>query len=136
MLNHFVETDGLARTVLIILFLTSIGCFTYSWGYYEGINDKKMQAVYAQQHDSSKVNDSTKHVLGHGLLSFTQLQQLSAHGDYDVYLSEKGDKRRMMTRKSTSYYGKALSWYDKLFRGQRAGLPGKEDLRGHTTRAR
>lgn len=35
MLGQFVETDGLARTALAILLVTTLGCFAYTWGYRE-----------------------------------------------------------------------------------------------------
>jgi hypothetical protein len=35
MLADWVEQDGLARSVLAILLITTLGCFTYTWGYYE-----------------------------------------------------------------------------------------------------
>lgn len=35
MLGQFVETDGLARTVIAILLVTTLGCFAYTWGYHE-----------------------------------------------------------------------------------------------------
>jgi hypothetical protein len=34
-MNQWVEQDGLARSVLVILFMTTVGCFAYTWGYYE-----------------------------------------------------------------------------------------------------
>lgn len=34
-LTNFVEQEGLARTVLAVLLMTTIGCFSYTWGYYE-----------------------------------------------------------------------------------------------------
>ena len=33
--TDFVERDGCARTVLVLLLITSVGCMTYTWGYYE-----------------------------------------------------------------------------------------------------
>jgi hypothetical protein len=35
MLVNWVERDGLARTVLALLVMTTISCFAYTWGYYE-----------------------------------------------------------------------------------------------------
>ncbi|KAG1670956.1 hypothetical protein FOA52_011391 [Chlamydomonas sp. UWO 241] len=35
----WVDSDGLARLTLTILFLTTVCCFTYSVGYYEGIHN-------------------------------------------------------------------------------------------------
>ncbi len=35
MLTQFVESDGLARTVLVVLACTTLGCLSYTWGYYE-----------------------------------------------------------------------------------------------------
>ena len=34
-MDRFVENDGIARSVLNILLLTTIGCLAYTWGYYE-----------------------------------------------------------------------------------------------------
>ncbi len=34
-LNSFVESDGCARTTIVLLLLTTIGCMSYTWGYYE-----------------------------------------------------------------------------------------------------
>ena len=34
-LAHWVEKDGLARSVLLVLAMTTIGCCAYTWGYYE-----------------------------------------------------------------------------------------------------
>jgi hypothetical protein len=33
--HNFVEHEGLARTVIVILVMTTVGCLTYTWGYYE-----------------------------------------------------------------------------------------------------
>ncbi len=33
--SNFVEQEGIARMVILILFFTTIGCFSYTWGYYE-----------------------------------------------------------------------------------------------------
>ena len=35
MLAAWVERDGLARSVLVVLTMTTIACFAYTWGYYE-----------------------------------------------------------------------------------------------------
>lgn len=35
MLVNFIERDGLARMVLLVLLITTISCFSYTWGYYE-----------------------------------------------------------------------------------------------------
>jgi len=35
MLTSFVERDGMARTVLIMLGMTTIACLSYTWGYSE-----------------------------------------------------------------------------------------------------
>lgn len=35
MLATWVERDGLARSVLLVLSITTIACFAYTWGYYE-----------------------------------------------------------------------------------------------------
>jgi hypothetical protein len=34
-LASWVERDGLARSVLVVLAMTTIACFSYTWGYYE-----------------------------------------------------------------------------------------------------
>lgn len=44
MLTEWVEQDGLARSVLAILLITTLGCFTYTWGYYEVRSALSMQA--------------------------------------------------------------------------------------------
>jgi len=35
MLTSFVERDGMARTVLLMLGMTTIACLSYTWGYSE-----------------------------------------------------------------------------------------------------
>ncbi|KAL6756954.1 hypothetical protein V8C86DRAFT_2637988 [Haematococcus lacustris] len=35
MLSAWVERDGLSKSVLVMLALTTIACFSYTWGYYE-----------------------------------------------------------------------------------------------------
>lgn len=46
-LNSFVEGDGCARSVLVILLLTTVGCMSYTWGYYEvrGAADRILHIV-------------------------------------------------------------------------------------------
>ena len=33
--HTFVEHDGFARTVILLLLLTTVGCMSYTWGYWE-----------------------------------------------------------------------------------------------------
>lgn len=42
MLSHWMETYGLARSVIAILFVTTLGCFAYTWGYSEGVHNSHM----------------------------------------------------------------------------------------------
>lgn len=39
--QNFVEGEGLARTTIFALFVTTIGCLAYTWGYYEGVHNTK-----------------------------------------------------------------------------------------------
>jgi hypothetical protein len=31
----FIEHDGVARLVIVMLLISTVGCLTYTWGYYE-----------------------------------------------------------------------------------------------------
>lgn len=44
-MHSFVEHDGFARTLLMLLTLTTIGCFSYTWGYYE-VRAEEKKAPY------------------------------------------------------------------------------------------
>lgn len=68
---NFVEHDGCARLTIIILFVTCVGCLSYTWGYYEGINNSKplVIAETAEVHvvQSKAAGNDTKAAHGQGM---------------------------------------------------------------------
>ncbi|GIL70260.1 hypothetical protein Vretifemale_1092 [Volvox reticuliferus] len=73
--SNFVEQDGCARTVIVLLLLTTVGCVSYTWGYYEGIANAQSNLMLDKLHEMqllqmSVANNGTearKHVSGHGM---------------------------------------------------------------------
>jgi hypothetical protein len=69
--NHFIEHgDGLARASILLLCLSTIGCFAYTWGYCEGVNKGTLRLQMLKTADEaglqleySKSAASTAHTL-------------------------------------------------------------------------
>ncbi|KXZ47382.1 hypothetical protein GPECTOR_35g820 [Gonium pectorale] len=79
-LSNFVEQDGCARTVIVLLLLTTVGCISYTWGYYEGIANGQSNLMLDELHKlqllqmqlAAKVNGTdptvqAKPVVAHGM---------------------------------------------------------------------
>ncbi|PNH10888.1 hypothetical protein TSOC_002388 [Tetrabaena socialis] len=73
-LSSFVEQDGCARTVIVLLLLTTVGCVSYTWGYYEGISNAQSNLMLDKLHElqlaqlALRNETAPKHHGGHGRL--------------------------------------------------------------------
>lgn len=82
-INNFVEQDGCARTVIVLLLLTTVGCVSYTWGYYEGIANSQSNLMLDKLHEAElaqmlKHNHTRSKVFtGHGLHSISGEPQRS-----------------------------------------------------------
>ncbi|GIL47510.1 hypothetical protein Vafri_4317 [Volvox africanus] len=73
--SNFVEQDGCARTVIVLLLLTTVGCVSYTWGYYEGIANAQSNLMLDKLHEmqllqmsaAHNVTGAQKQVIGHGM---------------------------------------------------------------------
>ncbi|GLC44072.1 hypothetical protein PLESTB_000932400 [Pleodorina starrii] len=73
-LSNFIEQDGCARTVIVLLLLTTVGCISYTWGYYEGIANAQSNLMLDKLHElqllqmsmASNGTEGRKH-MGHGM---------------------------------------------------------------------
>ncbi|KAL6757968.1 hypothetical protein V8C86DRAFT_2612354 [Haematococcus lacustris] len=67
MLSAWVERDGLSKSVLVMLALTTIACFSYTWGYYEGIYNARTLLSMERTHadEIAAKHNATAKVLLH-----------------------------------------------------------------------
>ena len=122
-MDRFVENDGIARSVLNILLLTTIGCLAYTWGYYEvrsidmlmlsllfqcccvlkywqGLHNNKIQLLLSHEHESAKYNESAaRSPGGHGLLAVRQQPALRQE---DVIMSRAAPSSDLEATRSSA----------------------------------
>eukprot|EP00798_Chlamydomonas_sp_ICE-L_P010487 gene10487-8453_t len=122
--SSFVEGDGIARSILVILFLTTIGCFSYTWGYYEGIHNSQAGPLVersVRHFTEALANETVSHLsaVDSGVASAGLAKETGPTGG-------EGSARKLETTEQPHYYAShAASVTDEGARAGSNGLHGK-----------
>lgn len=132
--GNFLETDGIARSVLLILFMTTIGCFSYTWGYYEGVHNARTGPLAARSHTLGGLMDSFNITDGSGgYHSSNDGQEAAGTGDA---ADDEGHEGRSLAEQAVHAADEASLWSSiQTFSNNGASMTRKYGVPDHSSEA-